>query len=153
MKRSRLLLILSAVALVAATGAFVVGQAGAASGNYRGAWTAACAKLMSDSTAHEAMLELHQEHAAEMQAWRDTYGSDSTTPQAVQALADLRQEHRADMRSLMQKLGIKVPARSFGGMMGGSGMGMMDGDSGGMMDGDGGMMGGGSGGMMGGSSF
>ena len=135
MKRSRLVLILGAVALVAATAALVAGQAGAASSPHRGVWKAACTKLMSDPKAHEAMLELHQEHAAEMQAWRDMYGSDPTTPQAVQALADLRKEHRADMGALFQRLGIKVPAKWHGG-------GMMDGSGAGMMDGSGGMMGG-----------
>jgi hypothetical protein len=93
---------------------------------------------MSDPTTREAMLELRTEHVTEMQTWRDTYGSDPTTPQARQALADLRQEHRADMRALMEQFGIKVPGRMRGGMMdGGSGGGMMDG----------------SGGMIGGSSF
>jgi hypothetical protein len=155
MKRSRLVLILGAVALVAATAALVVGQAGAASSPHRGAWKAACTKLLSDPTAREAMLELRQEHVAEMQAWRDTYGSDPTTPQARRALADLRQEHWADMRALMEEFGIKVPARMRGGMMGGAfGGGMMDGSGTGMMgDGSGGMMGGDGGGMMGGSSF
>jgi len=142
MKRWRLPLVLGAVAIVAAVGALVVGKAGASANPQRGASSSACSKLMSDSTANNAMQQLHQEHAAEMQTWRTKYAADPTTSQARQSLADLRKEHVADMRALLHKLGIKVSAGLCSGdTMGGSGSGMMGAGSGDMM-GSGGMMGG-----------
>jgi hypothetical protein len=91
---------------------------------------------MNDPTARQAMQQLHEQHSTEMQAWRDKYGSDPTTPEARQVLADLRKEHVADMRALFNKLGIKAPAGLCGtGMMDGSGTSMMDGSGSSMMEG------------------
>ena len=143
MKRWRLPLVLAAVALVAVAGALAVGKASASANPQRGASSSACSKLMSDSTANNAMQQLHREHAVEMQTWRAKYAADPTTPQARQALADLRREHMADMRARFHKLGIRVPAGLCSSdMTGGSGSGMMGAGSGDMMGSGASMMGG-----------
>jgi hypothetical protein len=175
MKRWRLPLVLGAVALTAAA-LLAVTKASANSNYHRAASnsasTSTCANLTKDPAANAAIQQLHREHATDMQAWRDKYEMDSTTPQARQALADMRKEHVADMRALFDKLGIKIPAGLCGGsMMSGSAAGMM-GDPGNgssihdqhhngqtpapgdmMGGGSSDMMGDGSGSMMGGSSL
>jgi hypothetical protein len=176
MKRWRLPLVLSAVALTATAALFAVTKASASADHHRLASrptsSSGCAKLMSDQTANAPMQQLHREHASDMQAWRDTYGSDPTSLPARQALADVRKTHAADMRAQFDKLGIKVPAGLCDGdMMSGSSAGMMGDPATGssihdqhhngqtaapgdmMGGGSGSMMSDGSGGMMGGSSL
>jgi hypothetical protein len=140
MKRWRLPLVLGAVALTAIAATVAVAKASANSNHHRAASNSAspsaCAKLTQDPTANAAMQQLHQEHAAGMKTWQDTYGADATSPRAKQALADLRKQHLADMRALFSKLGIKVPAGLCDGkMMSGSAAGMMSGGSDSMMGG------------------
>lgn len=90
-------------------------------------------RLMHDPAAVKAMQQLHQEHAADMQAWSDRLGADPSTPEAQQALATLRAEHTREMRELLKRFGIKTKGATCGAgtmsMMDGNGMtDMMNGD-------------------------
>jgi hypothetical protein len=168
MKSWRLPLVVGAVALTAIAALFAVTKASASADHHRltsrPTSSSGCAKLKDDPTVMTVMQRLHREHVADMQAWQDTYGADSTSLQAKQALADLRKQHLADMRAQFEKLGIKVPAGVCDGdMMSGSAAGMMgdpatgasvhDQHHNGQTATPGDMMGGGSGDMMGGSSL
>jgi hypothetical protein len=77
------------------------------------------------------MAQLMQEHAKDMAAWWQKYGSDPTSVAAQQALQQLRAEHQADMQKLWQQ----SPGTSRSGGGGSYGPGMMGGASGGMMGG------------------
>ena len=95
------------------------------------------------------MRGLHAEHQADMKAWFDKHGADSSTTAARAALAKLRAEHWNDMRRLLKKYGISAGTTDPGTMMGGAGFGSGSASGNGMMGGAGygsgagpGMMGG-----------
>jgi hypothetical protein len=152
MKGRTLLLVIGAVSIVALAAMFGVSRATASTSMHRVAAgtqgdKSGCSRIMGNPAAMKAMQPLHAEHAKDMQAWRDRYGSDPKSAEAKAALATMRKEHMLEMRAAFRKLGIKVPA-------GACSRSMMDGTSGaGMMDGTSGasMMGGTADGMMGGS--
>jgi hypothetical protein len=151
--------VVAAVAVIALSVVAVAYGATRTSSPGPAAGSGACGALMRDAKGLEAMQALSTEHRAEMQAWYDQYGPDSSSAEAKAALRQLREEHWNDMQDLFKKLGIEAPAGQGpgGGMMrgggcggagvgqgggcGGAGVGQGAGCGGGMM-GSGGMMGG-----------
>jgi hypothetical protein len=83
---------------------------GVAAGDQVRACGGAGAKLMGNGDFRADMLKLREEHRAEMQAWWDKYGSDTSRSGAQKALEELRTEHWNDMRALMRKYGVDLPA-------------------------------------------
>lgn len=174
MKKPSIILILVALGIVAAVAAVGVTRAGAMTTHHRGATaatggSAGCQRLMQDPKAMQVMHTLHADHQKDIQAWRDKYGANPSSPEAQQALTQLWREHNQEMRAAFEKAGIKVPAgvctrkmmsaavTGNGGMMGAGGTDMMgtggagsqslheqhhSGQASGMMDGGSGMMGG-----------
>lgn len=93
---------------------------------------AACGALLDDPAAADELQALRTEHRADMQAWFDKYGADTSTSPAQAALTDLRAEHQSEMQALLEKYGIDASLCAGGGMMGGGhGGGMMGGGYGG----------------------
>ena len=127
-KNWKMIVIVAVVAVIGLSAVAVASGAAKVKNPFRG--RAACAKLMSNPKAVEAMKALREEHRAEMQAWYDKYGADPTSAEAKVALKALRLEHWNDMKALFKEFGIKVPKGAGRGVCGGQG-GMMGG--GGMM--------------------
>jgi hypothetical protein len=112
--------IVTAVAVIALS---VVAVAyGATRTTRRAAGNSTCGALMSNPKAVKAMQALRAEHQKEMQAWKDKYGADPTSAEALAEHKRLREEHWNDMRGLFKELGLKAPTGPGpGGMMRGSG--------------------------------
>jgi len=150
MKKYALAIVIGALVLAAVVAAIGVARAGAMTTHHRDARaagaSAGCQRLMKNPAAMQVMHTLHADHVKDIQAWRDRYGSDPSSPEARQALDSLWREHRAEMKAAFAKAGVKLPANlctrqmmraavtgNGGGMMGTDGGGMMGTDGAGMM--------------------
>ena len=96
----------------------------------------AAGALLDDPAAAADLQALRSEHQADMQAWFDKNGADTTTSAAQAALTELRTEHRSDMEALLAKNGVdasQCTGAGSGGMMGGGYGGGMGGNGYGLL--------------------